>query len=141
MSAFDPVAYLNATVFAYLKPSNIHGIGVFAIRDIPKDTEITDFHAPTTQEPFWISKGGLAALHPAVRKLVLDQSLSFDAGKIYVVSPNAVVILRSFMNHSRNSNTNGVKALRLIKRGQELTEDYNVTGLLSPISKSHYTFL
>ena len=33
---------LNSSVWATIKPSKLHGVGVFAIRDIPKGTVITE---------------------------------------------------------------------------------------------------
>ena len=33
---------LNNSIWATIKPSKINGVGVFAIRDIPKDTVITE---------------------------------------------------------------------------------------------------
>lgn len=35
--------YLNKTVWCKLGPSKIHGVGVFAIRDILKGQKLTDF--------------------------------------------------------------------------------------------------
>jgi len=43
--------YLNSTVWATLRPSTIQGVGVFAIRDILKGTDLSDFGTADLREP------------------------------------------------------------------------------------------
>ena len=42
---------LNRTVWATIAPSKIHGIGVHAIRDIPKGQPYTDYFINTLDKP------------------------------------------------------------------------------------------
>lgn len=116
---------INNTVWATLRPSNIHGIGVFAIRDIPKGTIIStntienpgDFVYDITEEDF-------NEIIPEIQELILDRMLYRKEQFSFVINPNAEAILQSFMNHSDEPNTNGRMTLRDIKKGEELTETY-----------------
>lgn len=122
------VAFLNRTVFCRLGPSPIHGIGVFAIRDIPKGTEFTDhgIHDINTTVPLYFSEAEFDEILPEIRDLILDRML-FDvsSSRLYCISPNHDQILQSFMNHSDTPNSDGRFALRYIKKGEEVTEDFN----------------
>ena len=139
------IDYLNSTVWATLRKSPIHNIGVFAIRDIPKGTRITDnvgHHARHIQNKLTPEK--LQELHPAVRKLILDRVAFNTEHKILpFYSPNCDAILQSFMNHSDTPNTTGTHTLRNIKKGEELTENFRVIaeGELHPVSAAHFKFL
>lgn len=117
---------LNKEVWATIKPSNIHGIGVFAIRDIPKGTKITtntleteniDLFLPITEEEF-------NNIIPEIQEIILDRMLYKENQFEFVINPNAEIIIQSFMNHSSNPNTDGRITLSDIKKGEELTEDY-----------------
>lgn len=138
----DDVEYLNETVWATLRPSPIHGIGVFAIRDIPKGTEVvpaSDFRLLT------LTPGELDMLHPSVRALILDRTVFNDWQSTFkVCSPNDEARLRSFMNHSDTPNCDGAVALYDIAEGEEITEDYRmctIEGQFHPVSEQHYTFI
>lgn len=117
---------LNKEVWATIKQSDIHGIGVFAIRDIPKGTNITtntleteniDLFLPITEDDF-------KDIIPEIQDIILDRMLYKEDQFQFVINPNAEVMLQSFMNHSDNPNTDGKVTLRDIKKGEELTEDY-----------------
>lgn len=129
---------LNETVWARIKPSTIDGVGVFAIRNIPRGQNISNVTIDEFRLLTTISVEELDTLHPQVKKLLLDQFLSHREDKIVCKNPNAMVNLRCFMNHSETPNTDGVMALRDISEGEELTEDYTMFGELSSISKKHY---
>lgn len=141
------VEYLNNSVFATLKPSPIHGIGVFAIRDIKKGGLITDYSIHTINNCGFLklSEDEMMELVPEVRELILDHSMFIaDQRSFYFYSPNMEVCLQSFMNHSTDANSNGVFALRDIAAGEEVTEDY--TKLFKekaphPMIKKHYQWL
>ena len=120
---------LNETVFCRLAPSSIQGIGVFAIRDIPKGQKITNFDGRNFQN-FNLTEEELAQVYPAVRELILDRTFFVEGQPLVFLSPNCNQVLGSFINHSNEPNTDGVEALRDIKTGEEITKDY---GLISPI--------
>lgn len=124
----DNVKYLNSTVWAKLAPSSVHGIGVFAIRDIKKGTLVTDYSIHTINNVGFlkISEEEFQLLDPEIRDLILDHTL-FQEGQqnLYFYSPNMEVCLTSFMNHSDDPNCDGQIAIRDIMKGEEITEDYN----------------
>jgi SET domain-containing protein len=114
-----------------LQPSPIHGIGVFAIRTIPKGINPfvsfadEDFEGVTTDK---ILKN--KNIHPNVKKYVQDMCALQD-GKIYLydLGMNAINIAY-YLNHSDNPNMieeNDGEVFRTkkeIKVGEELTVDY-----------------
>ena len=139
------IDYLNSTVWATLRPSPIQGIGVFAIRNIPKGTEITD-HMIYGEEHMHnqLTPEEMDALIPAIRKLILDRTYFKESSEVLeFYSPNLTASLQSWMNHSYTPNTTGTHALRDIAEGEELTEDYRtlIPGHPHPISKKHMKFL
>jgi SET domain-containing protein len=119
MKEIDPQE-LNDTVWATIAPSSIHGVGVFAIRDIPKGQKI-NAQGGTGE---WI-RTDLAKVEPEVRKLIL-QRWPLEVDGYPYLSPNDDAILISFMNHSKEPNYDKQtdEALRDIKKGEEITEDY-----------------
>lgn len=123
----NPVYYLNDTVYATLKPSPIHGIGVFAIRDIPKGKRYTDIsvHNLDETEILELSESDFEKLRPEIQTLILDRTTFVESQNTYFFySPNHEVCLTSFMNHSETPNVKNDITLRDIKAGEELTEDF-----------------
>jgi SET domain-containing protein len=115
--------YLNRTVFCKLAPSPIHGIGVFAIQDIPQGQRITDYDGGEVRY-ITLREGQFSLLLPEIQELILERTV-FDANKPMIfMSPNCNQIFQPFMNHSHKPNTDGLYALKDIKKGEELTEDY-----------------
>ena len=138
---------LNNTVWATLGPSKIQGIGVIAIRDIPKGQKITiDFSEHREKHVMAYTEDALMAVKPEIRNLILDRAL-FEKGKIlYFNNPNADVVLRGFMNHADDPNTDGHHTLKKIKKGEELTENYrditaNYEDGLHPLTVKHHKHL
>lgn len=140
------VLFLNATVWAELRASSIHGIGVFAIRKIPKGTLITNHTANhREQQTMVLVERDIAKLHPAVAKLVLSRT-AWPEGSLQFIfpHPNTEQILQSFVNHSDEPNFKDGIALRDIEADEELVEDYrklNSGRPLHPMSKKHWSFL
>lgn len=136
--------YLNRTVWAKLGASKIHGIGVIAIRDIPKGTRITDHSVHNmneSKELLTVHTTDFFKILPEIRALILDR-MSFPPCRVFAFySPNTDACLQSFMNHDSKPNTDGVHALRLIHAGEELTEDYRRHGDAHPLIKDHRKFL
>lgn len=134
--------YLNATVWATLAPSPIHRIGVFAIRDIPKGTMITDntVNNPTDFHTFILVEKDFEMLRQPIQRLILDRTLFEEGRKMKFISPNDDVVLRSFMNHSDTPNTDGEYALRDIKAGEELTESFRIANP-HRLTKAHMDWL
>lgn len=116
----EKVSLLNKEVWCRLGPSKIHGIGVIAIRDIPKGTPILKASAVCLE----LTTEYLDLLHPAIKGLILDRHMS--SGHPFLFShPNRDASLQCFMNHSGNANFDGLSlTTRDIKEGEEITENY-----------------
>ena len=135
----DQINELNSEVRCTLKPSPIQGIGVFAIRDIPKGERC--YCRPNLAPKFYnIPFGSLNKLFSEVRELVLAHWASVANGSLFQ-SPNSDVCLLMFMNHSCNPNYDVVSdvALRDIEKNEELLENYTVMenwAKVRPIEKN-----
>jgi len=134
--------YLNATVWATLKRSDIHGIGVFAIRDIPAGQRITDntVNDPTDFHTFIFAEKEFQLLLPEIQELILDRTIFEEGRRMKFISPNDDAVLRSFMNHSDTPNTDGEYGLRDIKKGEELTESFRIENP-HRLTKAHMAWL
>lgn len=121
---------LEENIYCRLKPSKINGVGVFAIKDIPKGTNIfkqtkkVKFIAVDQKLVFQNQK-----IDKEVKKMVKD-FYTVVKGKIYLpnFSLNEIDI-SFFLNRSKSPNVVDEKgeeffALRDIKKGEELTADY-----------------
>lgn len=144
--------YLNKTVWCKLGPSSIHGVGVFAIRDIPAGQPITNYQHTDLFEgsvPFLsMTTEEFSRVLPEIQSLVKDR-MAWDEGVIEMtggllrfISPNRDQLLQSFMNHSDTPNTKGCVALRNIKCGEEITEDFReLIGTPHSLTRQHFAFL
>jgi hypothetical protein len=121
-------------VFTRLGPSKTHegGVGVFAIRRIPKGTHI--FHRDENTELVELDKSVVEALRPELRKLYDDFCIIENNGQLYRCPENFNLMTISwYLNEPRASEQPNVRcgendlfyALRDIEPGEELTVDYN----------------
>ncbi len=110
--------------------SNIHGIGVFAIRDIKKGEHLFPVSERTIE---------IKDLDEKAMKVVLNRNVIYTTFST-VEHPNLEVNYTAFMNHSDNPNSDGSFALVSIKEGEEITESYRHENM-SDISEKHFTFL
>ena len=138
-------SYLNRTVFATIGVSSIHGVGVIAIKNIPKGTKITDYnpyHLEGDLKSFEIGEEEFDLILPEIQSIIKDRVLWPRGVKKYsFFSPNYEVNLQGFMNHSLVPNTDGSVALRDINLGEELTENYFTAypGGLSGMNEIHFS--
>ncbi len=110
-----------------LAPSPVHGIGVFALTDIPAGTR--DLFAPPRP---WVPvpEADVTALPPHARKLVETYCL-WDAG-VYYLPPHGfrVVDVVTYLNHADAPNLRQLdggdyyETTRAVTAGEELTIDY-----------------
>lgn len=120
---------LRFQLYTRLKPSPLGGIGVFAIRDIPANTEV--FAACKMDNYAEIPDAEIHGLHPAIREYVKDFFVH-DNGVYHVPSYGPVAIDQSYyLNHSKTPNLRAERhgevfvASRYIHAGEELTADYD----------------
>jgi len=120
--------------YCRLQPSKIHGIGVFAVRDIPKGRY--PFKTIPKYANFGyvrITEDELDALPPTLSKLIRELFIPTD-GKMHVPNYGTNMIrLNCYLNHSikpnmRTRNGYDFVASRKILVGEELTVDYRTYG-------------
>jgi SET domain-containing protein len=119
---------LNSNTFAMLKPSPVHGIGVFAIRDIPKGCRaiFSKGHGEWIKLPI----ADVEALPSHSRELVETYCL-YDEQNYYVPDYGFKVMdMVNYLNHSSSPNIISInhgdefEALTDIPAGAELLIDY-----------------
>ncbi len=132
------IAYLNREVRCTIRPSPVHGIGVFALRDVKKGEKL---YCETISKPAWLTipYERFNEIRPEVRELILQRwprvATEKDPFFYGFMSPNEDQRLLSFMNHSSTPNYGptakytGDRALRDIQTGEEITEDYGEFAL------------
>lgn len=115
--------------YCRLKRSKIQGVGIFAIRDIPKGTNI--FQGIHEQRHFLFKLAEFKKLDPGIRKMINDFFFLNDDGMISVpeYGLNGMDI-SFFLNESKTPNVKTIDggmhfvAARKIKKGEELTSYY-----------------
>ena len=119
---------LHQDTYVMIKPSPLHGIGVFAIRDIPKGTR--DLFSQGVGEWIKLTIAEVEALPKHSRDLVENHCL-FDEDYYYVPDYGfKLVDLVVYLNHSDTPNVISInegeyfEATRDIAAGEELLLDY-----------------
>ena len=119
---------LQQETYVMIKPSPLHGIGVFAIRDIPKGTK--NIFSEGFGEWIKISKLEVDALPKHAKDLIENHCL-FDDADYYVPEYGFKLLdLVIYLNHSDQPNIISLnegayfQAIRDIKEGEELLVDY-----------------
>jgi SET domain-containing protein len=120
---------INST-FIMLKPSSVGGVGVFAIRDIPKGCRNMFSEADPEEKWITIPRADVEALPEHARFLVENYCL-FDEVNYFVPEKGFKKMdLSLFINHSEQPNIISVnegeffETIRDIKTGEELLIDY-----------------
>ena len=124
MTIEEQIIELNNEVRCHIRPSNIAGIGVFALRDIKRGEKCFCF--PNQFRKWYaVPYDRLTELRPEIKEIVLARWPAIINGSKFQ-SPNDDVWLLSFMNHSSipNYSVDTDSALRDIMVGEELFEDY-----------------
>ena len=124
---------LNNFVYCKLAPSEISGIGVVAIRDIPNNTELFGGENEYTHD-------NEDTILPEIKALILDHHSRSEFWDM-VPNPNRDVWMQCYMNHSYTPNSDGIFATMDIKKGTEITEDYTKGEPLGEKALKHFTFL
>ena len=114
--------------YVTIKPSPLHGIGVFAIRDIPNGTR--DIFSKSKHKWITISKDEVKIL-PQHSKDIIENHCLFDDENYFIPEYGFTMIdLVIFLNHSDTPNLISIndgeffEAIVDIKCGEELLIDY-----------------
>ena len=121
----SPVQVPHRKVYARLRPSLIHGVGAFAIVDIPKDTYVFE---PDDNPTVKIAADEIRTLPVAIRQLYQDFCVLKEGTYECPASFNNLTP-SWYLNHSRTPNVAADSALKFyatrdIQTGEELTADY-----------------
>lgn len=113
--------------YCRLKPSPLHGIGVFAIRDIPKGTNV---FSGDNGEMIWIDKSEIKNADPEIQKLCEDFCVIKNGKYGCPKNFNSLTIGWCLNESKKNPNMRCDKnydlySVRDIKKGEELTVDYS----------------
>ena len=119
---------LANTTYVMIKPSPLHGIGVFAIRDIPKGT--SNIFSKGVGDWIKVSKEEVDAL-PQHSKDLIENHCLFDEDFYFIPDYGfKLVDLVIYLNHSETPNVISLnegeefEAIRDIVSGEELLVDY-----------------
>ena len=121
--------HLQTEVYCRLSISPVHGIGVFAIRDIPKGAK--PLVSLLNIKEFTFSKKQVSILPASVKKEV-RMFCYFDKDEYLIPSIGLNAMNMAFyMNHSKTPNVkylknNDIVTLRKIKANEELFFDYDL---------------
>lgn len=122
-----------------LKPSPIHGIGVFALKDYAKGEQVIFQY--DTIVAHQLTEDAFRALPPYMQSEILDRTVFIEGEPLSFLDPNSEVDYRAFMNHSDTPNTDGIYAIRDINAGEEVTEDYRTMGAPHQLTREHMPFI
>lgn len=112
-------------VYARIGYSRVHGVGVRAIRLIPAGTMV--FHGES-ERVVWVSRAAVRRLPAAIRQLYEDFGMVWGT-RIGVPPTLNMLSVGWYVNHSVRPNVEAdddgrFRALRTIRKGEELTADY-----------------
>ena len=134
MKRADLLRRVLADCYCQLQPSPIHGVGVFAIRDIPRNQNPFRTLAKYATTGFVrATEEDLAAVPPRLAALIRALFVP-SAGRMYVPTCGLnIIYLDTYINHSPHPNLrtkDGERFVtnRLIREGEELTVDYRTYG-------------
>ena len=119
---------LHHQTYVALKPSGTHGIGVFAICDIPKGTR--NIFSKDTGHYIQLTMAEVDAL-PAHSKDFIETYYLYDADHYFLPAHGCKIMdMANYLNHSATPNIISVEeglwfeATRAIKEGEELFVNY-----------------
>ena len=123
MNTDEQIQELNEQVRCTLRPSSIHGVGVFAIGNVKKGEKLYCLGTPN-QKGYLIPTERLEEINKEVRDIIYARwPLAWEGSPFQ--SPNDDARLVSFMNHSPAPNYKDDYALRDILAGEEIVKNYD----------------
>jgi SET domain-containing protein len=130
MTKAELLAELSNNTYVMLKPSPLEGVGVFAIRDIPKGCRDMFGKPDATDEWITLTKTEVAALPSSARFMIGNYCL-YDQDHYFVPAHGFKKMdVALFLNHSDSPNIISIndgdyfEAISDIKAGEELVIDY-----------------
>src|SRR5579884_2083826 len=117
-----------ARVYCRLQRSPLHGVGVFAVRRVPKG--INPFEIPIPTRLVMLTSEDLRGVAPGVREMLRQYAVKQNGGYILSTLGFNLLELEYFVNHSTAPNLafdedeGCYRTARAVKRGEELTADY-----------------
>jgi SET domain-containing protein len=116
----ESIKLLNEIVKIKLAPSPIHGIGVFAMRNIKKGENL---YTDIIPHQFDVPYSKFPKLRVGIAEQILGHFPLVVEGSHFLYP---VTKMSAYLNHSDKPNYDAVKdvALQDIKKGEEITEDY-----------------
>lgn len=121
---------LSANTWVMLRPSPIEGVGVFAIRGIPKGCREMFGKPDAAQEWLAVAKKEVETL-PAHAQFLVGNYCLYDEENYYIPAQGFKKMdVSLFLNHSDNPNIVSIndgdyfETLRDIRAGEELLIDY-----------------
>lgn len=115
---------INSQVYCRIAPSLIHGVGVVAIKDIPKGTQLNKFWNDLKPKRVEILHNEWALVDEEIKDIILASGCITDGqvGYYIIQHPNAHHTF--FFNHSNEPNSEFGVAIKDIKKGEEITRKY-----------------
>jgi len=116
-------------VYCRVQPSALHGVGVFAIRRIPKG--INPFELPIPAELAGLTDADIRPLPPGIRQMIRQYAVKQKGRYVLSTLGFNLLELEYFVNHSDSPNLvfdddeGCYRTARAITQGEELTGDYN----------------
>lgn len=129
-------------VYCRLQPSAHHGVGVFAIRPIPKG--INPFELPIPPDLVNLTDADVRPLPPGIKQMIKQYAVKQDGRYVLSTLGFNLPELEYFVNHSDVPNLmfdddrGCYYTARRIKTGEELTGDYNRFAPAMPTVKYRY---
>lgn len=116
----EQVKLLNEVVKVRLAPSSIHGIGVFAIRDLKKGEKM---YLDAIPHQFDLPFERFSELEGGISDILLGCFPQIVNGSHFLYP---ITRMQAYTNHSDDPNYDGKEdvMLRDLKAGEEITEDY-----------------
>jgi len=130
MTKAELLAELSNNTYVMLRPSPIEGVGVFAIRDIPKGCRDMFSKPDANDEWITVPKNEVDSLPPHAQFIVGNYCLYDDDNYFIPGKGFKKIDLSLFLNHADIANVISIndgdyfEAVRDIKAGEELVLDY-----------------